>query len=42
MPKAKYTEWVAPDQLAEAIAFLACDAAAAAIHGQHWVVDGLV
>jgi NAD(P)-dependent dehydrogenase (short-subunit alcohol dehydrogenase family) len=42
MPKAKYSDWVSSDQLAEVIAFLACDSGAAGIHGQHVVVDGLV
>ena len=42
MPTAKYSDWVSPDQLAEAIAFLACDSGGAGIHGQHLVVDGLV
>lgn len=40
MPKADPSRWVAPSTLAEALAFLASDAAAP-IHGQHLVVSGL-
>ncbi|MDB5986496.1 MAG: short-chain dehydrogenase [Nevskia sp.] len=42
MPNADHSTWVSADDLAEVIAFLACDAGASQIHGQHWTVDGLV